>query len=363
MPLIVEGAKIPTGWLERKPAGRVVPIDGRNSNSDYVRIALINNMPDAALEDTELQFFDLLDEASENLPVVVKLFSLTGVPRTDRGIRHLNSFYSPLDELWNTQLDALIVTGTEPKQANLKEEPYWDALANVLHWAEHNTTSTILSCLAAHASVLYRDGIERQRLSDKRFGVFDFSVSTEHPLVPAISQTVRFPHSRWNEVSSDALRSAGYSVLTESMDAGVDCFVKTTKKSLLVHFQGHPEYNEDTLLKEYRRDIKRFLHQERETYPPPPFGYFDEASTSLLTQFQEKALRHPGDQALAAFPNSRLMHSLRKAWQSSSLLIYRNWLQYVVQERLRRSTIIAIPSGRSGAVIGNENRIKESLRA
>src|SRR5579871_4430187 len=100
MPLIVEGPNIPTKWIERKPSSRVVPIDRRIVGSEYIRIALINNMPDAALEDTELQFFDLLDAASENLPIVVKLFSLTGVPRTDRGMRHLNTFYSGIDDLW-----------------------------------------------------------------------------------------------------------------------------------------------------------------------------------------------------------------------------------------------------------------------
>ena len=60
MPLIVEGPKVPERWLERKPSSRVVPIDRAREGSDYVRIALINNMPDAALEDTELQFFCLM---------------------------------------------------------------------------------------------------------------------------------------------------------------------------------------------------------------------------------------------------------------------------------------------------------------
>jgi hypothetical protein len=33
-------------------------------------LALINNMPDPALEDTELQFFELLDAASGDVPVL-----------------------------------------------------------------------------------------------------------------------------------------------------------------------------------------------------------------------------------------------------------------------------------------------------
>ena len=55
------------------------------------------------------------------------------------------------------------------------------------------------------------------------------------------------------------LTQCGYLVLTQSAEGGVDSFVKKKKQSLFVHFQGHPEYGAQTLLKEYRRDIRRFL--------------------------------------------------------------------------------------------------------
>ena len=88
-----------------------------SSDAECLSLALINNMPDAALEDTELQFFDLLDVASGDALVFLKLYSLTGVPRTDRGQRHLNDFYFGLDDLWNSRFDGVIVTGTEPRSA------------------------------------------------------------------------------------------------------------------------------------------------------------------------------------------------------------------------------------------------------
>ncbi|MFZ1931566.1 MAG: homoserine O-succinyltransferase, partial [Candidatus Sulfotelmatobacter sp.] len=115
MPLIIEGGRVPTRWAEKKRSGAVVAIDRYIKRRECVSIALINNMPDAALEDTELQFFNLLDIASEDVPVLIKLCSLTGVPRTERGQRHLNDFYFGLDELWNNRFDGVIVTGTEPR--------------------------------------------------------------------------------------------------------------------------------------------------------------------------------------------------------------------------------------------------------
>ena len=51
----------------------------------------------------------------------------------------------------------------------------------------------------------------------------------------------------------------GYRMLTRSAAAGVDAFVKKQDGgSLFAYFQGHPEYDTDSLLREYRRDVGRF---------------------------------------------------------------------------------------------------------
>ena len=91
-------------------------------------------------------------------------------------------------------------------------------------------------------------------------------------------------------MQADELTACGYSVLTKSVQAGVDIFVKQKRKSLFVHFQGHPEYGALTLMKEYRRDIRRFLRKERETYPSMPLGYFDTTADKLLTDFRDAVL-------------------------------------------------------------------------
>src|ERR1039458_7430800 len=108
MPLIIEGGRVPGLWAEKGNSRPALSSDRHAMRPEYVSLALINNMPDPALEDTELQFFDLLDIASGEVPVLLKLYSLTGIPRTDRGQRHLNSFYFGLDDLWNCQFDGVI---------------------------------------------------------------------------------------------------------------------------------------------------------------------------------------------------------------------------------------------------------------
>jgi homoserine O-succinyltransferase len=333
MPLIIEDDRVPPLWAQgvsSRRAARHERAAGRNG----VRVALVNNMPDAALEDTELQFFELLDVASEDLPVFVRLYSINEVPRTDRGERHLKSFYSSVNDLWNDHTDALIMTGTEPRSANLQDEPYWHSLGQVLDWAETNTASTILSCLAAHAGVLYSDGIGRHRLPDKQFGVFDFSRSAGHRLMANSGDRVRFPHSRWNEVRTAELAACGYQVLTESIDGGVDSFVKKKKRSLFVHFQGHPEYGAQTLFKEYRRDVKRFLKHERETFPSMPKGYFDEPTAELLNEFRDEAISNRREEAIENFPDSAAA-GLQKTWHTCAVNVYRNWLDYVVARKAK----------------------------
>jgi homoserine O-succinyltransferase/O-acetyltransferase len=333
MALLIDGGRIPPRWAEKKSL-HLVRSNGRHEPAaECVEIALINNMPDAALEDTEMQFLELLEAAAGDIPVRLKLYSLPRVPRGDRGNRHLGGFYFGIDDLFNSRFDAVIMTGTEPRQPELREEPYWSVLADVLDWAERNTVSTILSCLAAHAGVLHSDGIRRQPLGDKQFGVFESARVCDHELIRHAARIMRFPHSRWNEVRGDALTSCGYTVLTKSALAGVDLFVKRKKKSLFVHLQGHPEYGARTLFKEYRRDIKRFLRQERETYPTMPHGYFDAAATKLLTEFQETALAHPREEQLVFFPEGIVAGALQNTWQSSATGVYRNWLQYVLSRK------------------------------
>jgi homoserine O-succinyltransferase len=342
MPLIIEGDRVPPRWAEIKNSRPVGSDESYGTRADCIRIAFLNNMPDAALGDTEIQFFELLDAASGEIPVRLKLHSLTGVPRGEQAEQHLNSFYFSTDDLLNSRVDAVIMTGTEPRQADLRSEPYWSALTSVLDWAEGNTVSTILSCLAAHAGVLHGDGINRHPLSEKQFGVFDFTRAADHPLTAGAGERMRFPHSRWNEVRANELSACGYLILTQSSEGGVDSFVKKRKRSLFIHFQGHPEYGAQTLLKEYRRDIKRFLRTERETYPSMPKGYFDGTAVKLLSDFRDIALSDRRDELMERFPEPALVGGLKSTWRSPGMSIYRNWLQYVVSNKAGATAFPAI---------------------
>jgi homoserine O-succinyltransferase len=344
MPIVIDGGRIPKLLSVKNRSRSVRHADNRETQLDRLRIALINNMPDAALEDTELQFYELLDAAAGDVPISLKLYSLPDLPRGDTGQRRLNNFYFDIEDLLNSRFDGVIMTGTEPRQPDLRNEPYWPILTKVLDWAEKNTASTVLSCLAAHAGVLHSDGIPRHPLRDKQFGVFQYKKVREHALTAGTGERMQIPHSRWNEVRADALNSSGYEILLQSAQAGVDLFVKKKRDSLFVHFQGHPEYGTRTLLKEYRRDIKRFLRRERETYPTMPHGYFDDAATKLLSEFRDKVVTNPREQLLEEFPEASVAGSLQGTWQASAASVYRKWLHYLISRKTGASSLSAMTS-------------------
>src|SRR6202161_2016482 len=107
MPIVIDGGRIPKLLSEKNRSRSVQHEDDQGADPDRLKIALINNMPDAALEDTEVQFYELLDAAAGDIPISLRLFSLPDLPRGDAGQRHLNNYYFDIDELMNSRFDGM----------------------------------------------------------------------------------------------------------------------------------------------------------------------------------------------------------------------------------------------------------------
>lgn len=296
-----------------------------------IRIGLVNNMPDAALESTERQFRAMLATAAIDRQIELSLYSLPGVPRGEAGEHHLlDRRYRDIAELRHANLDGLIVTGTEPKLSDLRREPYWRAMAELFDWIAREGPPTIFSCLASHAAVLHYDGIKRQRLPQKRFGVFEHGVVCTHELTQTLAPVLKIAHSRWNEVSADALEARGYQILTFSREAGVDLFVKR-KRNLLLFFQGHPEYDPLSLWREHKRDVRRFLTGEQDAYPLMPVGYFSPSETGELARFRDRAHAERNGEIMRDFPSPASRAANGSERRGSAIGIFRVWLHQIAQ--------------------------------
>ncbi len=305
-------------------------IDGRRDDS--IVVGLINNMPDAALTATEQQFASLLAAASGPRRVRLRLSHIAQMPREPQSLERFAQYYWPLEALLAGPLDAIIVTGTEPRAAALGEEPYWEPLCELLDWVQDKALSSIWSCLAAHAAVQALDGICRRRLPEKRFGVFHHTVTSDTPLLKAVSAPLLTPHSRWNELVPEELRDAGYTLASSSPDSGADVFLREDR-GLFICFQGHPEYESTTLLKEYRRDVGRFLRGEREGWPSPPAGYLTREALEQLTAFRTRAEGSGDPELLEQFPKIEPGSGIQVNWRHNAVQIYSNWLAHLADTR------------------------------
>jgi homoserine O-succinyltransferase len=312
----------------------------------FVHIGLVNNMGDAAMSATEHQFLTLLEAVAHDIVVHVTLYALPGVTRKPAGQRRVGSFYWDIEHLWEQPPEqyphGLIVTGREPLTADLRDEAYWPSFTRVLAWTQEHARSAVWSCLAAHAAVLALDGIERVRSPHKHFGIFTCRQTAPHALLAGTPASLRLPHSRWNGVCADQLAAKGYQVLTLTRDGGVDTFVKQDA-SLNVFFQGHPEYQPETLMGEYRRDVARYLKGEMETYPLLPLDYFDEETERALREIEARARAARSERTTGLLGEvSAVLGRVRiqSTWRSTAVLIYRNWLEHLGTQKYRCSKLL-----------------------
>jgi homoserine O-succinyltransferase/O-acetyltransferase len=314
------------GAMMRGP--ELSPVSG--TGEGCIVIGLINNMPDAALEATEAQFSSLLTAAAGEREVRLRLSYLPEVKRGPEAQEYLRDSYWPLAALQEDPPDALIVTGAEPLAPQLAQEPYWQRFISIVDWADRHTVSSIWSCLAAHGAVQHLSGIRRQRLPDKCCGVYEHELLEGHPLNAGLVRPLLTPQSRWNDLPARKLRDAGYTIASESTTTGANV-ITMHRQSLMVFFQGHPEYESWTLLREYRRDVARFLAGANPHYPTLPQGYFSEPAIQRLNEFRESAMAQRSPQWISNFPFETEARELTHSWKAASIILYANWLSFIAQ--------------------------------
>jgi homoserine O-succinyltransferase len=291
-------------------------------------------MGDEALKSTERQFGSLVLEAAGDVSVSFRTFALKSARRSSRALGYINAHYESASAAMDGDLDGLIITGAQPHADRLHEEPYWEELTELIDWAKLHTTSTILSCLAAHAGVLHLDGVERRPLPEKCTGVFESVAETTHSLVGEQGRVRLVPHSRYNGLVRSELEQAGYAILTSSRGCGVDSFVKSFG-SQFVFLQGHPEYEANSLAREYRRDMDRHLRGETERKPARPKGYFSAEAEQELRAMERRAYANRGRMQVEDLSIIDALAPAKAKWRESAVSLYRSWLEMIANTKLR----------------------------
>ncbi len=304
---------------------RLTPRPPRRRSRVRLRLGIVNNMPDAALVATERQFTHLVRAALDDT-TDIRLFHIPSLSRGEKARKHLARHYRPVSSLYGSRFDAIIVTGNEPRAARIDDEPYWPEMAQLVDWARDYTGSTLWSCLAAHAAVLRLDGIERRRLPQKKSGLLSCKVSatgTDH-----LPDSLSVCHSRLNELPKGELLAHGYKIVSEADGGHVDVFTKAFRSSF-VFLQGHPEYESDSLMREYRRDVGRYLRGEQEAYPEVPENYFDNDTVLRLENYRTLAERTRDPELFETFPAVCLRPGLEARLQNSAAAVFDYWMSRV----------------------------------
>ena len=323
---LVAHTDLPAFRVLREQGHEVLSLErAKQQDIRELHIGFLNMMPDAALQATERQFIRLIGACNRIAQIYIYPFSLPSLGRSHESRAYIDRHYSDFAELRAQGLDALIITGANVVNPNLEQEAFWEPLIDVISWADEHVASTLCSCLATHALLKHYHGIDRQPLRAKRWGVYSHRLyRTDHPLNRDVNTRFDAPHSRFNDISRQQLEAAGLHVLAESEEGGVH-LAASPDQIRVVYFQGHPEYDFNSLLKEYKRELARFQRGERESLPPFPENYFP---SDVWQRIEDS---YNDLESLARILDEEVEPLLVNTWGDTAKSIINNWLGLVYQ--------------------------------
>jgi homoserine O-succinyltransferase len=296
------------------------------------RCALVNNMPDTAFCATERQFAGLLDAGSGCETVTLTRHTVAGVPRGESVQARVAAEYRRIEDLRSDPPDLLVVTGANPTESRLEDEPYWSDLCDLLRWGSQNVPVMVLSCLSAHAALAVFDGLERTTLPAKCTGVFAQETDPAHPLAAGFRSPVFLPHSRFNAVPVDAVVDAGYAVVLQSEEVGWSVATKTVGRSEVVLVQAHPEYDASSLVREYVRDVRRYAGHLHDELPCLPTDCATGPDWDALCRLQARVVGGERNADLIAdFPFDEISAGAPWPWRGAAMRLFANVLATIPQ--------------------------------
>ena len=258
-----------------------------------IEIAIVNLMP--TKEVTEAQLVRLLSNSP--LQINITLIKMATYTSTHASDDHMSRFYCTLEEAKKKKFDGMIVTGAPVENMLFEEVKYWKELTEIIDFAEDHVTSTIYICWGAQAALYYQYGINKKPLPEKLFGIFETKAVVENDmLLKGMNDEFNIPHSRHTTIDEDAVyKCKELKVLAVSDKAGICIAKRHNNKSF--YFTGHAEYDRNTLLTEYERDLAKGekIHA--------PENYFK------------------GDDKHISW-----------SWRSTANLLFYNWLNYYVYQ-------------------------------
>ena len=260
-----------------------------------LNVLILNLMPTKIVTETQL----LRKLSNTPLQIQVELLRTSSYRSRNTDSDHLESFYTTFEQVRDRRFDGMIITGAPVENMEFQQVDYWEELCEIMEWSKSHVHSTLHICWGAQAGLYYHHGIEKRSLPKKLFGVYETMVlKPSSPLFRGFDDIFYAPNSRYTEVwKADILKVPELELVAYSPEAGVYAVKSQDSRQFFV--MGHPEYDADTLAREYWRDRNKGLDIA------VPEHYF------------------PGD-------NPDKPPVVR--WRSAGQLLYTNWLNYYVYQ-------------------------------
>ena len=260
-----------------------------------LELLILNLMPTKIVTETQL----LRKLSNSPLQVHVELLQTSSHVSQNTDASHLSSFYTTFDQIKDHKYDGMIITGAPVENLDFTDVDYWDELCAIMEWSKTHVHSTLHICWGAQAGLFYHYNVPKYSLPQKLFGIFPHTtLKKQSPLFRGFDDVFYVPHSRYTENhAEDILARPELELLAVSEQAGV--FAVKSRDNRHFFITGHPEYDPDTLAKEYFRDIDKGIDINM------PANYFlnnDPAQPPLVR------------------------------WRSAAQLFYTNWLNYYVYQ-------------------------------
>lgn len=261
-----------------------------------LKIGILNLMPDKITTENQL----LRQLSNSIIQIDITLIAIHNHTSKNTSPDHLQTFYKSFNDIKNDKFDALIITGAPIEHLEFEKVSYWNELQEIFNWTKTNSFTTLFICWGAQAALYHFYQIEKEEFQNKLFGVYKHQIINKHDkLFTGLNDTFYTPHSRNSQSIQEAINNnSNLDVLATSNKAGIHIIANKERSQLF--FNGHFEYDADTLLKEYQRDLQANL-----TSTLLPENYFTDDNSN---------------------------RPIKRQWFSDASLIFLNWLNYYVYQ-------------------------------
>ena len=295
MPIKIPDALPATAILESENIFVMTEYRALHQDIRPLKVLILNLMPTKIVTETQI----LRKLSNTPVQIQVELLRTASYQSQHTDEDHLASFYTTFDQVRDRNFDGMIITGAPVENLEFNQVDYWPELCEIMAWSRTHVHSTLHICWGAQAGLYYHYGVEKRTLPKKLFGVYDHKVlKPSSPLFRGFDDVFAAPNSRYTEVwEEDILRVPELELIAKGDESGVFLVKSTDSRHFFV--MGHPEYDPDTLAREYFRDVKKGL-----------------------------------DIAVPAhyFPNDDPTQPPIVRWRSAGQLLYTNWLNYYVYQ-------------------------------